>query len=76
MGRSGTRGRKILEELPPETQKRVKQEVKKVIARVRQRHPLMGMSSMSAWALREECRREVESLLTEWSNTNASHQNR
>lgn len=67
MKRTGTKGREILENLPTETKARIKREVKKVIQRVRRKYPSMGMSSYQAWALREECRREVESLLCEWS---------
>lgn len=67
MTRTGTRGRKILEQLPIEQQERVRREVKKVISRVRQKHPLVGMSSLQSYQLREECRREVESLITQWS---------
>jgi hypothetical protein len=67
MDRRGTRGREILASLPIETQTEIRTEVTKLIAKVRQRHALEGMSSYQAFALREECRREVESLITEWS---------
>lgn len=68
MTRTGTSGRKILEELPLEEQRLVRREVKKVISRVRRKHPLIGMSSLQSYELREECRREVESLITQWSS--------
>jgi len=67
MDRRGTRGRQLLEQMPIETQKTIRKEVKNIIAKVRRKHPLQGMSSYQAFALREECRREVESLITQWS---------
>ena len=67
MDRKGTRGRQLLEQMPIETQKTIRTEVKNIISKVRRKHPLQGMSSYQAFALREECRREVESLITQWS---------
>ena len=67
MDRRGTRGRQLLAQMPTETQKTIRKEVKNIIAKVRRKHPLQGMSSYQAFALREECRREVEALITQWS---------
>jgi len=53
--------------MPAETQVEIRKEVKRVISRVRRKHPLVGMSSYQAFVLREECRREVEALITQWS---------
>ncbi|MEE8538014.1 MAG: hypothetical protein V3S71_08390 [Acidobacteriota bacterium] len=69
MDRSGTRGRQMWANLPEDHEDpmrdRMRQRILQVMRQVRVKFPTMGISSLQGLQLREQTRREIESLLTE-----------